>query len=101
MKTNTARIREQQAAVVPLAPAQIIPFPGPLRAKVPVVAPLPAAHPSLGVNVMLALVLLLACLLWEMMVIPSSALVDAGHTAVTSPRALLDGKCGCGGYGVA
>lgn len=91
MKTNVARIREQQAVVVQLAPAQIIPFPAPARSAAPVAPCTPPSRPSLGVNIMLALILALACLLWEVMAIPASTLVDAGHTAVTSPRALLDG----------
>ena len=99
MKTNVARIQERQLAVVQPAPAQIIPFPVPARAPVPVAVRMPPSRPSLGVNIMLALILALACLLWEVMAIPSSALVDAGHTAVTSPRALLD--CACAVHGVA
>ena len=99
MKTNAARIKEQHAAVVQLAPAQVIPFPVPARATVPAATGMPPSRPSLGVNIMLALILVLTCLLWEVMAIPSSALVDAGHTAVTSPRALLD--CACAVHGVA
>jgi hypothetical protein len=91
MKTNVARIREQHAAVVQPAPAQIIPFPVPARGTLPVATRMPPSRPSLGVNIMLALILALACLLWEMTSMPSNTLVDAGHTAVTSPRALLDG----------
>jgi hypothetical protein len=100
MSTNTARVWRQDAVTVPAAPAKIIPFPVPARvavavpARVAVAAPVAApvlVHPSLGVNLVLALILLLACLLWEVMSVPSSALIDAGHTAITSPRALLDG----------
>lgn len=99
MKTNVARIREQHAAVARPAPAQIIPFPVPARGPLPVATRMPPSRHSLGVNIMLALILVLACLLWEVMSIPSSTLVDAGHTAVTSPRALLD--CACAAHGVA
>lgn len=99
MKTNVVRIKEQRAAVVQQAPAQIIPFPISFRAAVP--AARESSSPNLGVNVVLALILLLACLLWEVMVIPSSALVDAGHTAVTSPRALLNGACACAVHSLA
>jgi hypothetical protein len=101
MKTNVVRIKEQHAAAVQLAPAQIIPFPVPVRTKVRTAPGMPPSRPNLGVNIVLALILILACLLWEVMVIPSSTLVDAGHTAVTSPRALLDGARARPVYGVA
>jgi hypothetical protein len=93
MKTNAARVLRADAAMAPPVPAQIIPFPVPARAvavaPAPAVAPRTSVRPSLGVNIVLALILMLACLLWEVMSIPSSALVDAGHTAITSPRASL------------
>jgi hypothetical protein len=116
MKTNVVRISRADGAAARTVPAQIIPFPVPARAVVtaPAAPVLPAApalpavpapasrhvvRPSVGVNVVLALILMLACLLWEVMSIPSSALVDAGHTAITSPRASLD--LGCATHGLA
>jgi hypothetical protein len=96
MKTNVVRFRAPDAAMAQPAPAQIIPFPVAVRAAAArtVDRPLSGPGPSLGLNIVLALILMLACLLWEAMSASSASslapLPDAGQTAVTSPRALLD-----------
>jgi hypothetical protein len=96
MKTNVVRFRAPDAAMARPVPAQIIPFPVAVRAAAArtVDRPLPDPGPSLGLNIVLALILMLACLLWEAMSVPSAPsfapLPDGGQTAVTSPRALLD-----------
>ena len=95
MKTNLARVRERHAVLAPPVPAKIIPFPAAARAPAARPAVSQASPPSLGVHIALALILVLACLLWEAMSMPQGALVDAGQTTITSPRAQLEPVCAC------
>ena len=90
MKTNVAPIRRRDAAAArPPMPGQVIPFPVVTR-TLPVKAPI--SRPSRGLNAVLLLALVLACVLWELMSappVPSVMPIEGGYTAVTSPRALL------------
>jgi hypothetical protein len=93
--------RAYRHAVAPEAPAKIVPFPVKATAAA---GPAPGkrrSRPSLGVNIALAIILALACLLWEAASMPAGALVDLGHVAITSPRALLDAVRAFAGHGLA
>jgi hypothetical protein len=85
MNRHTARVIEQPARQTQTRSATVIRFPFTLTVR-PVNAE-GRRRPSIALNLLLALLLVLACVLWEAMSARQDTAQDLRRSPVTSPRA--------------
>jgi hypothetical protein len=86
---QTARVAEAPATQSYQAPATVVRFPlvlSVLRSGTERRAP----RPSLALNIVLFVLLVVACVAWETMSTHNDAAQDVRHTPITSSRASLD-----------
>jgi hypothetical protein len=90
MYSKATRAYQQRARSAHPTPATIIRFPNEVRLPAPHVAAGPKPGPSIGVSLVLALILLIACLLWEIVSGPGGVAAEPARGATTAPRVLLN-----------
>ena len=86
---QTARVSEAPATQSYQAPATVVRFPLVLSVRRNR-AERRAPRPSLALNIVLFVLLVVACVAWETMSARNDAAQDLRHTPITSSRASLD-----------
>jgi hypothetical protein len=92
-KHQTARVSDAPAAQTHAAPATVVRFP--LVLSVRRSRRDERRRPSVAINLLLIVVLVLACVIWEAMSSSDHFAPDVRHTPITSSRAAAADDRGC------